>query len=106
MVGAKHCICEVHMNISCAKTNKQITNQMSSTMSKIYHSEEMVCDLRLKGRFSSGLEGASAIKWFGDLTGERPCELMNNNHNQMKINLVWQNSCSLKWLQNQNRKFE
>ena len=46
----------------------------------------------LKGRFSSGLEGASAIKWFGDLTGTQPCELMHNNHNQMKTELVWENS--------------
>ena len=42
----------------------------------------------LKGRFSSGLEGASAKTYFGDLTGKQPCELMHNNHNQVKIKLV------------------
>ena len=42
----------------------------------------------LKERISSGLEGASAIKSFGDLTGKQPCELMHNKHNQMKIKLV------------------
>ena len=31
--------------------------------------------IQLKGRFSSGLEGASAIKLFCDLTGEQPCTL-------------------------------
>ena len=46
----------------------------------------------LKGRFSSGLEGASAIKQFDDLTGKQPCEPMHNNHNQVKIKLVWQKS--------------
>ena len=42
----------------------------------------------LKGRFSSGLEGTSAIKKnnkIGDLTGKQLCVLMHNNHNQMKI---------------------
>ena len=33
----------------------------------------------LKGRFSSWLEGASAIKLFGDLIGKQPCELMHDN---------------------------
>ena len=57
----------------------------------------------LKGRFSSGLEGASAIKWFGDLTGKQPCKLMHNNHNQMKTGGL--RKFSLKWLQIQKDKF-
>ena len=39
----------------------------------------------LKGRFSSGLQGASAIKLFSDLTGKQPRESMYNNHNQLEI---------------------
>ena len=51
----------------------------------------------LKGRFSSGLAGTKATKQFGDLTGKQlhvhvPCELMHNNHNQMKLKLVCENS--------------
>ena len=45
-----------------------------------------------KGRIRSGLEDASAIKKFGDLTGKQPCEMVYNNHNQMKIKFVWENS--------------
>ena len=44
--------------------------------------------LPLKGRFRSGLEGASSIKQFGNLTGKQPC----NNHNQMKNKLVLKDS--------------
>ena len=46
-----------------------------------------LCHL-LKGKFSSGLEGASAINYFGDLIGKQPCRLMYNNHSLMKIKSV------------------
>ena len=52
----------------------------------------------LKGRFGSGLEGASAIQQIGNLTGKQPCELMHNNHNQMKIwfeIIRFKNSCKI-----------
>ena len=45
----------------------------------------------LKGRINSGLEGASAIQKFGNLTGKKPCELMHNNHTQIEIKLDWEN---------------
>ena len=53
------------------------------------HSYPRMCGhASLKGKFSSGLEGASAIKQIGGLTREQPCEVMHNNHNHMKIKLV------------------
>ena len=31
----------------------------------------------------SGLEGASEMTYFGDLTGKQPCKPMHNNHNEV-----------------------
>ena len=45
---------------------------------------------------SSGFEGASAIKQFGDLTGKLPCELMHNDHITKWKNKVGLRKFSLK----------
>ena len=63
-----------------------------------------MCEI-LKWRISSGLEGASAIKSFGDLTGKHPCELMHNNHNQMKTK-VGLRKFSLKMASNSKEKVQ
>ena len=58
-----------------------------------------------RGGSLGGLEGASAIKSFGDLTGKQPYELMHTDHNQVKIKLVL-TKLSLNGYKIKKRKFE